>query len=89
MSKEGGQGTACTPNKIWKIVDQKSNKRNFKDHNFLKDNFQKLKIETYMDTLHRQVDVVEELVVVLDGHAGGEEDHDLFGKQQWWLGLSR
>ncbi len=32
---------------------------------------------TYMDALNRQVDVVEEFIVVLDGHAGGEEDHHL------------
>ncbi len=30
-----------------------------------------------MDALNRQVNVVEEFIVVLDGHAGGEEDHHL------------
>ena len=30
-----------------------------------------------MDAHDGQVDVVEELVVELDAHAGGEEDHDL------------
>ena len=32
---------------------------------------------THVDALNGQVNVVEEFVVVLDGHAGGEEDHDL------------
>ncbi len=30
-----------------------------------------------MYAVHREVNVVEELVVVLDAHAGGEEDHHL------------
>ena len=30
-----------------------------------------------VDAHHRQVDVVEQLVVELDGHARGEEDHHL------------
>jgi hypothetical protein len=30
-----------------------------------------------MDALDRQVNVVEELVVILDGHARGKEDHHL------------
>lgn len=30
-----------------------------------------------VDTHHRQVDVVEQLVVELDRHAGGEEHHHL------------
>ena len=36
-----------------------------------------LNLGSYMDALDRQVDVIEELVVVLDGHAGREEDHHL------------
>lgn len=32
---------------------------------------------SYMDGHDRQVDVVEQLVVELHGHAGGEEDHQL------------
>ncbi len=30
-----------------------------------------------MNAVHREVDVVEQFVVVLDAHTGGEEDHDL------------
>lgn len=30
-----------------------------------------------MNRGHRQIDVVEELMMILDRHAGGEEDHDL------------
>lgn len=33
--------------------------------------------DTYVDGHDGQVDVVEELVVEFDGHAGGEEDHQL------------
>jgi hypothetical protein len=28
-----------------------------------------------MDALNRQINVVEEFIVVLDGHTGGEENH--------------
>jgi len=32
---------------------------------------------THVDALNGQVDVVEEFIVILDGHARGEEDHHL------------
>lgn len=33
-----------------------------------------------VDGVHRDIDVVEQVGVVLDGIAGGAEDHDLWGK---------
>lgn len=32
---------------------------------------------TYVNALHRQVDVVEQFVVILDAEARGKENHDL------------
>lgn len=39
--------------------------------------YKKIQKETHMNAFHRQIDVIEELIVELDGVASVEEDHHL------------